>query len=454
MVAAAMVCGVSTVRAGDDAPGAGAVPRYRLEPGMELSYKGSSTFQYQNGSHGTESEAVARVVGRNADGSVRVVMREGTRFLQTSSDQAPREKPAMEYNVGRFDLYPDGRIGDGAEVGYRINPATYFPPLPSDRAQGESGWAGAIVGESAQDPCRYSGLKAEPDGWMFEGQRIGPFQVIYGMKSDSTYHFDSGRGVIRRVDSQTAQDYGFKGTGTGTLELTGIATGDAAAIEALAKASDAYFAATSAYDKASEAAMRAESEEAAKAALTAAKADLQKARDAIDQPMLREQLDEQLAQHDRMASYAVEDATRRAGIVGKPAADWTLDGLDDKPHSLADYKGKVVVLDFWYRGCGWCVKAMPQMNELAEQFRDRPVAILGMNTDAKVDDAKFVADAMGLKYGTLTQAKAMPEKYGVQGFPTLVIIGPDGIVRDLHVGYSASLRETVGKVIEGLLPPG
>jgi thiol-disulfide isomerase/thioredoxin len=138
--------------------------------------------------------------------------------------------------------------------------------------------------------------------------------------------------------------------------------------------------------------------------------------------------------------------------VGKPAADWELKGLDGRTHTLAEYRGKVVVLDFWYRGCGWCIKAMPQMNALAEQFAGRPVAVLGMNTDRVEDDAKFVADAMGLKYETLLRAEAMPEKYGVQGFPTLILIDPKGTVRDVHVGYSPTLRTDVAKSIEGLLP--
>ena len=74
-----------------------------------------------------------------------------------------------------------------------------------------------------------------------------------------------------------------------------------------------------------------------------------------------------------------------------------------------------------------------------------------MNTDRKKEDAKLVVDVMELKYETLC-TEGIPEKYHVQGFPTLVIIGPDGKVKDVHVGYSPTLRADVGKVIEGLLP--
>jgi peroxiredoxin len=152
-----------------------------------------------------------------------------------------------------------------------------------------------------------------------------------------------------------------------------------------------------------------------------------------------------------MVRYYVDSARRRADVVGKPAAAWELKGLDGKTHTLKDYRGKVVVLDFWYRGCGWCIKAMPQINALAGQFEGRPVTVLGMNTDRNEADAKFVSDAMGLKYATL-RAEGIPEKYGVQGFPTLILIDPEGTVRDVHVGYSPTLQADVAKVIEGLLP--
>ncbi len=226
---------------------------------------------------------------------------------------------------------------------------------------------------------------------------------------------------------------------------------DAAWLAAFLPAADRYFTANKAYERATEAASK--DADKAKTMLADAKAILKSARDAIDEPTFREQLDRQIASHDSMESYYADSAKRRGEVMGKPAADWSLQGLDGKAHALADYRNKVVVLDFWYRGCGWCIKAMPQLNALAEQFEGRPVAVLGMNTDEDEADAKFVIEAMGLKYGTL-RAKGIPEKYGVQGFPTLVVIDGEGTVRDAHVGYSPTLKADVAKVIEGLLPQG
>ena len=435
------------------APGADEVPRYRLEPGMELSYKGSTTFRHQSGTHIDDQETTAWVVRRNGDGSVRVVLRQGSRFTATSVVDTLKSllkneaKQPMDYNVGYFDLFPDGRLGTDAELGYHISPTALFPRLPDDETRAKDGWGQRD--DKMWQEYRYSSLRPEQGGWAFHAERVGAENKIYGMTSDSTFHLDAARGAIRRVEQEYTQDYGFKGKGGGSIELTEAQTRDAAWLAAFAPSADRYFAASRAYERATEEASKAGGN--AEKLLADAKAALQSARDAIDHPVFREQLDRQLAGHDGMVSYYAGSAKRRADVVDKAAADWELQGLDGKKHTLADYRGKVVVLDFWYRGCGWCIKAMPQLNALAGQFEGRPVAVLGMNTDRKEDDAKFVSDAMGLKYATL-RAEGIPAKYGVQGFPTLIIIDPEGKVRDVHVGYSPTLQAEVAKTIEGLLP--
>ena len=447
---AAFTIAAGTVRAGEE------LPRYKLEPGMELVYKGSDRFKHQNGSHVSDMETTAWIVRRNGDGSVRVVLRQGSRFKQTfgaeslkaSLKSLLKKQEPLEYQLGYFDLFPDGRIGTDAELGYQIDPATLFPRLPSDETQAKTVW-GQNDGQMGK-AYQYSALKADQGGWVFHSDRLGPEKKIYGMILESIFHFDTARGAIKRIEQNTAQDYGFKGKGTGTVELTSVEKKDATWLATFASAADRYFAANKAYEAASEVASK--DAVRAKPLLLEAKAKLQAARDSTEQPIFREQLDRQLAKHETTATYYVGSAQRRADVVGKPAADWSLQDLDGKTHALADLRGQVVVLDFWYRGCGWCIKAMPQMNALAEQFKGRPVTILGMNTDSDLADAKFVVDAMGLKYETL-RAKGIPEKYGVQGFPTLIIVDREGKVSDVHVGYSPTLQVEVAKGIEGLLKP-
>ena len=73
-----------------------------------------------------------------------------------------------------------------------------------------------------------------------------------------------------------------------------------------------------------------------------------------------------------------------------------------------------------------------------------------MNTDRKEEDALFVVEKMELNYANL-KATGLPEKYHVQGFPTLIILDQQGVIRDVHVGYSPTLRDEVVQSVNQLL---
>jgi hypothetical protein len=73
-----------------------------------------------------------------------------------------------------------------------------------------------------------------------------------------------------------------------------------------------------------------------------------------------------------------------------------------------------------------------------------------VNTDAKEEDARRVVDKMGLNYPTL-KAGDIPKDYKVEIFPTLIVIDQEGVVREIHLGYSETLREEISRVVDGLL---
>jgi thiol-disulfide isomerase/thioredoxin len=219
-------------------------------------------------------------------------------------------------------------------------------------------------------------------------------------------------------------------------------------VRAFATDAERYFRAQAACDKLTEG--RAGSVAQTKANLAKAEKVLKEAQAAIEQADLKKQIETRLQQHRQAVEYHLQDAERRAAVLGKPAFEFATTDLDGKKVALKDCRGKVVILDFWYRGCGWCIRAMPQVKEVAAHFKGRPVVVFGMNTDPKLEDAKFVVGKMKLNYATL-KAEGLPEKFKVQGFPTLLIIDQKGVVRDLHVGYTPTLKEEVVRSVEKLL---
>jgi peroxiredoxin len=430
----------AAARAGDS------LPRYQFQPGQELTFRSTSTFKYGEGDnageHGTKADWTVWVLRANPDGSFRLVLREKSVFSQTHGKQT-NDQPAQT-RIVYADVFPDGRVVMNKTIQYRGHPASLFPRLPKDAVEAAGGW------ESARDDDKTTSKPLPAaGGYCFEAVTDSPMNKIYLSSSKAKYTFDTAKGFITKAESASTQGYGFNGKGTGTTELVAVKTADPAKLQEFAAAADRYFAAALAYEEKTDAAEKAKPEEV-KALLAKAVEELRKAADGMPQEDFKADLAAKVKQHEQMERYYVEGAERRAKVMGKPAAEFETTDIDGKKVKLTDLRGQVVVLDFWYRGCGWCIKAMPQINQLADDFAGKPVAIFGMNTDRNAEDAKFVIEKMGLKYPTL-KAEGLPEKFGVQGFPTLIVIDPQGKVHDVHVGYTPTLREDVGRVIRELL---
>jgi thiol-disulfide isomerase/thioredoxin len=127
--------------------------------------------------------------------------------------------------------------------------------------------------------------------------------------------------------------------------------------------------------------------------------------------------------------------------AGQPAPAWKVARwLDGKQHSLDEFRGKVIVLDFWGLWCGPCRSAVPALTALQEKYKDKPVVFVSIHTAEKDADAlaprieKFAAEQnwkflAAIDAGTMTNNSATCHAYGVHGYPTQIVIGGDGVVK-------------------------
>ncbi len=142
--------------------------------------------------------------------------------------------------------------------------------------------------------------------------------------------------------------------------------------------------------------------------------------------------------------------------AGSQAPDWELKTPDGKVVSLKSLRGKVVVMDFWSSWCGPCKMAMPGLQKVHEQFKDKPVAILGINCRERSPDGEkkgleFVRQK-GLTYTQLMKGDSVEKAYKVGGIPCFYIIGPEGKVIYATSGFQPRLHEYMSQLIEKSLP--
>ena len=140
-------------------------------------------------------------------------------------------------------------------------------------------------------------------------------------------------------------------------------------------------------------------------------------------------------------------------LLGKPAPELDLNLLDGGKVTLAKHKGKeVVLLDFWATWCGPCRKSLPLLAEVAAQYKDKGLVFYAVN---QREDADKIKDFLGKQNFKLTVALDREgktgEAYGVEGIPQTVLVGKDGSVQAVHIGYDPAMKAALGKQIEDLL---
>lgn len=134
-------------------------------------------------------------------------------------------------------------------------------------------------------------------------------------------------------------------------------------------------------------------------------------------------------------------------LSGSTAPEWKVSDSAGQMHELADYKGRIIVLDFWATWCSPCLKAMPYIQKLHENFAKRGVVVLGMATQ---DDAKLAAAYMkqkGYTYPLLLNGESL-KQYNPTRLPTLYIIGPDSKVVYGETGNRTDGYEKLAGILE------
>ena len=140
-------------------------------------------------------------------------------------------------------------------------------------------------------------------------------------------------------------------------------------------------------------------------------------------------------------------------LIGNLAPSFTLQDLNGQQVSLSDFKGKVVLLDFWATWCGPCVRAMPHLEALHKSYKDEGLVVIGINCETDHSDVKAFAKDR-ISYTTLLDADKQFNEYAIEGIPTLFYVDREGKIRYRDVGFGPGREKQIEQRVKELLKEG
>ncbi|HRE83082.1 MAG TPA: TlpA disulfide reductase family protein [Opitutaceae bacterium] len=140
-----------------------------------------------------------------------------------------------------------------------------------------------------------------------------------------------------------------------------------------------------------------------------------------------------------------------SGDVAEIAPAWRLKGLDGKDVTLSQFRGKVVLVDFWATWCAPCRAEMPAYVAIQKKYAEQGLVIVGISLDAQgpVVVKKFI-DSLGITYPVVMGNDDVTEAYKVRVMPTTFLVDREGKIRHTKIGAITDQAE-YEKIIESLL---
>lgn len=126
-------------------------------------------------------------------------------------------------------------------------------------------------------------------------------------------------------------------------------------------------------------------------------------------------------------------------LLGKQAPDFTLRSDQGDNKKLSEYRGKVVLINFWASWCGPCQQELPKLAELRQLHEEYDFELLAVNIDEEPEKALKLASKLGINFPVLfDEEKRVSKLYDIDAMPMTILIDRNGDVRYLHRGYKES----------------
>lgn len=148
-------------------------------------------------------------------------------------------------------------------------------------------------------------------------------------------------------------------------------------------------------------------------------------------------------------------AAQEATVVpwtGGPTPALVLPDIDGRVHNLADYRGKVLVVNFWATWCAPCRDELPSLERLREALRGRPFEVLAVNVNEGEARVQRFLTEIPLRLPVLLDRHGdTPRAWKVRGLPATFLLDAEGLIRFWYLGELDWAQAKIVFVVESLL---
>jgi peroxiredoxin len=153
-----------------------------------------------------------------------------------------------------------------------------------------------------------------------------------------------------------------------------------------------------------------------------------------------------------IAAVLLATSAVSAGLKQSSAPDFTLKSNEGENIRLSEYRGEVVLINFWASWCGPCRQEMPVLSELHDKYHTLGFTVLGVNVEADTHKARKLLQDLPVSFPVVFDSDSVVSKqYDVVAMPSTVLIDRDGNMRYLHKGYKPGLEDVYQQQVSDLI---
>ncbi len=132
--------------------------------------------------------------------------------------------------------------------------------------------------------------------------------------------------------------------------------------------------------------------------------------------------------------------------------DFTLKSRSGENLKLSEFRGEIVMINFWASWCGPCRQEMPELERLYQRYKPMGFTLLGINVDEQIKNAEKMLKQIPVSFPILFDREhKVTDLYEVAAMPTTILIDRNGTVRGVHLGYQLGMEKLYQEQIEALL---